>query len=228
MQLTDPSEIVVTYLASCDYLDLDPGGKGEAWVLHTNSCYVEYQPIGSDPKTTPTAKVQFGGNLIEMSKLYTSPAPTAAIFTLQRWTGQGYEDYLVLNADHTPDGKASYGYLDEHSSSLAPGKYKLIETSVPRGFEKMEDLEFEVSIVADSFPSFLLEITPLDETRTDFVVEPYNSSGYFVDVINHPLPPDTFPLPETGGPGTTILYGLAVTLTFSGAALLRKKRSRQR
>ena len=98
--------------------------------------------------------------------------------------------------------------------------YKLEETTVPSGYNKAADIEFEVVATYDKTLD-PVELTGLEvKEGTAFTVD--KAAGTLTtDVINRP----GFAFPTTGGMGTTVIYTLGAILALgSGVVFVTRKR----
>ncbi|MBR3327142.1 MAG: LPXTG cell wall anchor domain-containing protein, partial [Atopobiaceae bacterium] len=115
--------------------------------------------------------------------------------------------WYTLGADEKLADAIAAGKIDEHKSGsdgvvpafegLATGKYTIVESTVPAGFNKAADQDIEVGPVSSDMN---LELT--------------------ASVINRP----GSVLPSTGGIGTTIFYVVGGALVITAGVLLVTKR----
>ena len=118
-------------------------------------------------------------------------------------------------------------------TGLDSGKYKLVETKVPAGYNKADDVEFEIVSTMDgddeesAEPSLTnLEVKDMDgnvisgEGKT-FIVNVSEGSAS-TTVVNT----TGIRLPSTGGMGTYVIYGGGAALVAGGIALavIKKKK----
>ncbi len=106
----------------------------------------------------------------------------------------------------TPDGGAfKLVGLDDAT------EYKIVETKVPSGYNKAEDITFKISDTYDGTPVGSSIATLTDNRDGDLTEKIVNKSGAS--------------LPSTGGIGTTLFYVIGGTLAAgAGVALIAKKR----
>ena len=110
---------------------------------------------------------------------------------------------------------------------LDAGKYKLVETAVPAGYNKADDLIFKVEAVYNNLtPDTLNKLVIRNEagnTISEGVTPVFTISSDFVfttDVKNL----TGAELPETGGMGTTLIYTVGGILCFAALVLLITKK----
>lgn len=112
---------------------------------------------------------------------------------------------------------------------LDAGKYKLVETTVPSGYNKAEDLEFVVEATYDvnkADPQFGTLVIKTADGQTTISGEnkvfsiDLAAGSATTDVVNK----SGSKLPSTGGIGTTIFYVVGVVLMLGAGVLLITKR----
>lgn len=160
--------------------------------LYTLTDYAEYT-AGMDPADIPA---------------YQEAASQTTSSIVAKSTGaQG----TSLTATTGADGKVTF-------AALAPGKYKIEETTVPDGYVKAADLLFEVTFDNQTKKFSITQTAPTNAT--------FAGSGeaetLFTETVIDPVGTE---FPETGGMGTRILYTVG-GLMVAGAAiyLITKKR----
>ena len=114
------------------------------------------------------------------------------------------------------------------------GKYKLVETTVPAGYKKADDIEFTVTATYDTSsddPKLTsLTVTPAEANFT--VTTTTNDDGKSITtdgiVSTKVINEKGSTLPSTGGMGTKIFYILGAVLVIGGGIVLvsRKRMSR--
>ena len=128
------------------------------------------------------------------------------------------ENYVLKGANQTDstvkvfvdqDGKATF-------TGLTSGSYKLIESVVPTGYNKIDDLEFTVHFHEDQEKPFSSNVPSVTLGENNALATTVvNLSGA--------------ELPDTGGIGTTLFYVLGTTLLLGAVVLMitRKRMSRE-
>ncbi len=223
--VTKDSKIVVRYTAELNNSAV-AGSTG-----NSNTVKLEYSNdpnddgTGTPPTgTTPEDKVVvFTYNIVADKVDKDGAALEGAGFTLYKWVKTDTtEDWVQV-------GTEIKGVTSFEFKGADAGKYKLVETTVPAGYNKADDIIFEVVATYDT--------TSDDPSVTDLVVK--NEAGEVIsgenlefsatvesgvvntDVINQ----KGSLLPETGGIGTTIFYVVGAVLAIgAGILLVTKKR----
>lgn len=176
-----------------------------------------------DTGKTPTDKVIVFTYQLDINKTFNGSTPDASDlpeFTLYKFDSTT-NDYTVnvgkVYITKTADGKytASFKRVDD-------GKYKLVETKTPAGFNTAADTIFEITADHDvtqddpKLTSLKINSTEGDTTAGTVVADVVNNAGSN--------------LPSTGGMGTTILYavGAAIVLVaaFGIAFAVRRRNAR--
>ena len=205
--IAEKTVITVTYKAKVTSaaLQVDPA-KNTATVS-----YGENSAFTSEPSETETYNAK-----ITITKLDDQEKPLAgAGFVIKNADGAYFKlaadgksiTWYTLGADEKLADAIAAGKIDEHKSGsdgvvpafegLATGKYTIVESTVPAGFNKAADQDIEVGPVSSDMN---LELT--------------------ASVINRP----GSVLPSTGGIGTTIFYVVGGALVITAGVLLVTKR----
>ena len=231
---TAGSVITVEYEAT-----LDKTTNGVPRYGIPNEVYLEYSnnPNGEGAGTTTKDKVvvfyfSLGVEKVQPDGQGGTKALDGAGFTLykhdadaegeDKWVQVGEEVMVEVNADARY--VASFNGLDQ-------GRYKLVESTVPAGYNKADDIEFTV------------EATYNDETGENTTVKSLtikDSAGNVISGANDDegkpftagqgsirttvLNSSGLELPETGGIGTTIFYVAGAVLAAAALVLLVTKR----
>lgn len=218
-KLAADSEITVTYKATLtDAAKF--GAEG-----NDNTAHLEFSrdPYNTDDTTkTPDDRVVGFTFKLKVDKTDSDNNPLqGAEFKLQKFVNGEWTDYKTLDIQPT-DTTFNFQGLDS-------GKYKLIETKVPSGYNKADDIEFEV--VAD-YTKTSTSGNGTDLTLTSLVVK--NKDGVVISegddaafaaemtpgqlstiVVNS----SGIKLPSTGDRGAYLVYGLgAVGVIGAGLA----------
>ena len=213
------SKIIVEYTAELNS-DAIIGSAG-----NPNEVYLEFSnnPYDDGTGNTPEDKVIVFTFEIIANKVDEKHEPlNGAGFTLYK--------YNKDEGDYVQIGEELKGMTTFTWSGLDAGQYRVVETTVPDGYNKADDILFTVEATYDTDaadPGFgKLVIKDADgEIISDgenpvFSVSDGSAS---TDIVNTTTPK----LPETGGIGTGIFYGVGAML-MAGGVLTMIIRRRQR
>ncbi len=213
------SKIIVEYTAELNS-DAIIGSAG-----NPNEVYLEFSnnPYDDGTGNTPEDKVIIFTFEIIANKVDEKHEPlNGAGFTLYK--------YNKDEGDYVQIGEELKGMTTFTWSGLDAGQYRVVETTVPDGYNKADDILFTVEATYDmdaADPGFgELVIKDADgEIISDgenpvFSVSDGSAS---TDIVNTTTPK----LPETGGIGTGIFYGMGAML-MAGGVLTMIIRRRQR
>lgn len=188
-----------------------------------NQAKLEYSnnPYGNGTGQTPWDKVIAFTYQLVANKVDKDDEPVeGAGFTLYKWSDDE-SNYVAV-------GSEIKGVTTFNFKGIDAGRYKLVESTVPDGYTKAEDLEFEVVATYDTEnddPKFgTLTIKDGDKVISegeDKVFTVNLAAGSFTtNVVN--LTGTT--LPSTGGMGTTIFYVVGGGLMAVAVVLLVTKK----
>ena len=228
------SVITVEYSAKLTGDAVVIGGNG-----NDNTAHLEYSNNPNDngtgePETgnTPEDKVVvFTYKLLANKKDEAGNALAGAGFTLYKYNAESTAD-----DKYEPVGSEVKGVTEFEFKGIDAGLYKLVETTVPSGYNKADDMYFEVKATPDgtttppSVSSLAIEkVTDKDGNKiTDSKgTEVFTFTGSALDgslttdIVNKA----GILLPSTGGIGTTIFYVVGGILVIgAGILLVAKKR----
>ncbi len=206
--VTADSQIVLTYNATLNESAVTgtAGNPNTVYIEYDNNPYDEDK---GDEETTGTSeedKVTIFTYKLVVDKVDDKDAALeGAGFTL-------YKDGEAIGDEITGVTTFTWNGLDA-------GTYKLVETTVPAGYNKADDVEFTITAThdAESADPQLTEltVTPAD----DFTVT--LATGTVATKIENKA---GSLLPETGGIGTTIFYVVGSILVVGAAILLITKK----
>lgn len=178
--------------------------------------------VGGEGNTgkTPTDKVIVFTYQLDINKTFTGGTPSDTdlpkfkLYKFDKDTNDYSTDLGEVDITKTADGKytSSFKRVDD-------GKYKLVETKTPAGFNTAADTEFEITADHDvtnedpKLTSLKIDSTPGDTATGTVIANVANQKGSN--------------LPSTGGMGTVLLYvaGIAV-FVLAGATLVMALRRR--
>ena len=138
----------------------------------------------------------------------------------QDLAGAGFTLYKKINYQYTEIKKFEAGSSSTFDfKGLDSGDYKLVESTVPAGYNAMKDIEFTISGTIDSTGA----LTNLVATSATASFETDVNTGIItLKVVNK----QGALLPNTGGIGTTILYLVGTSLVLgAGVLMIIRKRA---
>ena len=207
-EVTASSKIVVRYTASLNDLAV-MGGLGNPNIA--NLTYSN-NPNGFTSTTaeTPDTKANVYTYQLKVNKVKENQQALAgAGFTLYKKVNNQYTEIKKFEAD----SNSTFDF-----KGLDSGDYKLVESTVPAGYNAMKDIEFTISGTIDSTGA----LTNLTATSANATFETDVNTGIItLKVVNK----QGALLPNTGGIGTTILYLVGTSLVLgAGVLFVVKKR----
>ena len=213
-EITDTTEIVVEYSATVteDAVSGVNGNTNQVTLSYENDPYHEADEDPNDPadtpdnpgETPPSTAIVFTFEIEANKKDGEGNALTGAGFTLYELTAP--DTWTQVGDEVKGDAMTTFEW-----SGLDQGTYKLVETTVPEGYNKAEDIEFTITPTYDdqSDPVKLNALTAQYDTET-------NDDKVTIDVVNNA----GSLLPSTGGIGTTIFYVVGGVLVLVAVVLL--------
>ena len=188
-----------------------------------NQAKLEYSnnPYGDGTGKTPWDKVIAFTYQLVANKVDKDGAPVVgAGFTLYKWSNE-QDKYVAV-------GSEIKGVTTFNFKGIDAGKYKLVESTVPDGYTKAEDLVFTVVATYDTEdlePKFgTLTIKDgnkvISEGEGNVFTVNLAAGSFTTNVVN--LTGTT--LPSTGGMGTTVFYVVGGGLMAVAVVLLVTKK----
>lgn len=219
--ITKDSEITVVYTASvtAQAVSGNTGNPNDAHLEFSSNPYTE-----GSTSTTPDDTVKVFQFTVVINKVDGSKNPlTGAEFTLYKQSGGNWDavDTLTVN-----DAGTTFTF-----SGLDQGTYKLEESKVPSGYNKADDMVFEIAAVYDTEATDP-QITSFQIKQNGSVVSEGEDATFEISsnkgtatgsVINS----SGIQLPHTGEMGRAILlYGGigAIVISMAAAAMASKKK----
>ncbi|MGN0352866.1 MAG: isopeptide-forming domain-containing fimbrial protein [Roseburia sp.] len=211
------SKIVVEYTATLneDAVIGQPGNPNMAKLVYSNN------PYGDEKGETPEDKVTVFTYKVVANKVdKDGNALAGAGFTLYKYDANA-ADYVAVGAEIT-------GVTEFTFTGLDAGQYKLVETTVPAGYNQADDLEFTVKAEYDtnSDDPKLTKLVVVDKDGneiTEFTFDLANGT-VSTNIVNL----SGTELPSTGGIGTKIFYTVGAILMIGAAVvLITRKRTSQ-
>lgn len=224
-----PGNVTVEYNATLkDNAKLGSKGNFNQGKLEfNNNPYYEGEGKPETPGETPWDKVVvFTYKLIANKTDGQGKALAGAGFTLYKFDAATNDYVEVKKIDAGDTTKFEFTGADA-------GKYKLVETTVPDGYNKADDLVFEVKGTYDAENT----ASPLEApTLTDLVI--YDANDNIITGENKVFTTNLVDgtattniknltgseLPSTGGMGTTVLYAAGTLMILVAAAFLVMKK----
>lgn len=226
---TKPENVTVEYTATLkENAHLGSVGNFNKGKLEfNNNPYYEGEGKPETSETPWDKVVVFTYKLIANKTDGDGKALAGAGFTLYKFDATS-NDYVKVHEIPADDTTTTFGFTGADA-----GKYKLVETTVPDGYNKADDLVFEVkgTYKAENTDS------PLEApTLTDLVI--LDANGHSITgedkVFTTNLAAGTATtniknltgseLPSTGGMGTTVLYAAGTLMILAAAAFLVMKK----
>lgn len=217
--------IVVTYNTKLNENAVvgQAGNINNVQLTYSNNTYKD----GTGTTTERNAKV-YTYELIVNKTGNGGNALTGAGFTLQKKDGDTYKTIATIDPDHTTDNSKIVAKIVNGSkfefSGLDQGEYKIVESTVPKGYKKADDIEFTISATFENqnaadaaLKTLSVDNTALSVNKTD--------SGVIETTVNNKSD-SAFVLPSTGGMGRYIFLGLGALVVIAAIAApsLKKKR----
>lgn len=227
------TEILVEYTATLNEYALkgEPGNKNVAYIEFESNPYNE--PDNDDNPQTPNEPEEPGETPKDITIVYTfntvvnkvdkdGAALEGAGFTLYKWSAEA-SDYLAVGEELKGDALTTFVF-----EGVDSGKYKIVETTVPAGYNKCDDVEFEVVAEYSDDADALLENLLVKNSEGEVVSEGETATFSAVlatgivstDIVNL----TGAELPGTGGIGTTIFYIVGSVLVLAAVVLLVTKK----
>ena len=219
--ITKDAKVIVTYDAELTAAaDIgNPGNPNTARLEFSNDPYTE-----GDTSTTPDDKVAAFTFEVTVNKTDRDNNPLAgANFKLQIEEDGEFVDYKEYAL---ADGQTKFTF-----TGLDAGKYKLVETKVPDGYNRADDVEFEIAAAMDE-NSDDPKLTNLVVKQGDKILSEGDDALFTISidagtattsVVNH----TGIRLPSTGGMGTYAIYGGGGALIAGGIILTIMKKKEE-
>lgn len=224
-KVTAASEITVEFTAKLnEKAEIGtPGNPNEAKLEYNNN------PYGTGKGETPKDKVVVFTYKLNADKVDGEGNPLEdAGFTLYKWKNTAAEGEEAV-FDWVAAGDEITGVTTFTFTGLDAGKYKLVETTVPAGYNKADDICFTIEAVydEDSDDPELKALIVKDADGNvisegeDAVFKTNITEGYVNIAVENNSGTE---LPSTGGIGTTIFYVVGGLLMAVAAVLLITKK----
>ena len=220
--ITKDSKVIVEYTAKLTGESVvigNPGNPNEVYLEFSNNPYKE------GTGKTPEDKVTVFTFTLDVDKVDGENQPLAgAGFTLYKYDADA-GDYVAVGSEVKGDELTDFVW-----TGLDSGKYKLVETTPPAGYNKADDIEFTIEAIytTDGADQTLTDLVVKDADGTETIsgegltfTATVATGTVATDVVNT----TGVELPETGGMGTTIFYIVGgILVVGAGVLLITKKR----
>ncbi len=227
VNITADSEVVVEYTCTLNE-DAIRGGIG-----NKNEVYIEYE---NNPSVEADGNPETPDKPDEPSE---SEKDVNVVFTFDAVVnktdkdgvaleGAGFTLYKDIKGEWTAVGAEVTGVTEFEFDGLDEGKYKLVETTVPEGYNKADDVLFEIAPVYNTTTDpHTLE--KLQVKNGEAVISEGDSAVFEVTLNTGLISTDVVnvsgaELPSTGGIGTTIFYIAGGVLVVAAIILLVAKK----
>lgn len=222
--ITGKTSIIVTYTATLN----ENAVVGEAG--NENRVYLEYENnpyhAGDGDPETPDEPDEPGKTPEDVNVVFTYTVTVNKVdaetkplegagFTLYKWDAS-QNDWVAVGEEIKNVTTFKFERLDE-------GKYKLVETTVPDGYNKADEIEFEIVSTLDGTELKKLEVRDSAGKESNAFTVDMTNGNISTDVVNT----SGTRLPETGGMGTTMFYALGGLLVVGAAVVLVARRRRR-
>lgn len=237
------SKVVVTYTATLnDSAKVgEDGNTNTSYLEFSNDPYYDGNGDGGTGKTPEDVVIVFTYKLIVEKVDAQLNALAGAEFELYK--------YMADTKTYEPTGR-QFKLKDTTDnvfelSGLDSGKYMLVETKVPDGYNKAEDVYFEIVAeydktgdpakltslkVVDSDGKEISEFVVTGMTKTDEDDGEAKTGKITGDISTKVVNNTGIRLPSTGGAGLVLLYAIGMTIVVAGVGFLaiRNKKSELR
>lgn len=232
--LTKYSEVVVTYRAKVNDKAIigNGGNKNIAKLEFSNDPYFKGEG-GTTYTPEDTAKV-FSFSVVVNKVDKDKNKLSGAEFHLEKWDG---EEYVPMIADDVESRNVETRIEDNGTKfvfeTLDVGKYMLVEDKAPTGYNKADNLLFEIKAEygkdATTEEDVITRLYAVDENGNElgdlFSVSSDSDLGTLsTDIINT----TGIKLPSTGSTGAIMVYcasGIALTIGVATLVIARKKKN---
>lgn len=224
IELNANTEVIIGYSAKLNknFVVGNPGNQNIATLEFSNNPYDE-DITGFTPNDY--AKV-FAFNL-QINKIDKDKQPLAgAEFKLQRKIEYGFDKYEFIDMNECE--KNADGTIFTFNR-IGTGKYKLIETKAPVGYNKADDFEFEIEAFFDDYRDNIYKLIIYDKDGNIIKeMDDYDNAinGIIsIDVVNT----TGIKLPNTGSTEAILIYFISgITMAFCITLFIIAKKKERR
>ena len=215
------SSILVDYTSKLNE-NANMGSTGNPNEMYINYSNNPEDDDDSEEGKTPDDKVTVFTYKLQVNKTDAEGnALKGAGFTLYKKNAEGGYDAIgqeVSGADLT-----SFTW-----AGLDSGSYKLVETKVPKGYNKADDITFDVVATYDTNSAdpqlTALEVKNVNPAEMQFSADKDADGTTAANIATNVVNNSGAELPTTGGIGTTIFYIVGAILVVGGGILLVSRR----
>ena len=224
--LTKESTIVVTYAATLNE-GATIGGEGNPNTVHLEYSNNPNQGGEGDTGKTPENKVTVFTFQLDIDKVDEDEQPLkGAGFTLYKYDAdaKGEEEidkWIPVGTEIKGEDLTSFTW-----EGLDAGRYKLVESTTPSGYNTMEDIEFTITATfSDEDPVSVDALNVAVTENPNLAEQPEMNGEPTTGTISSTVVNESgAQLPSTGGIGTTIFYVVGGVLVVRAVVLLIAKR----
>ena len=229
---TTPKDKVIVFTYEIKALKVEPDGDGideTAYNALTDAEKTNYVKIGTKYFQT---KALSGAGFTLFKKDASKTAATKDSFNVAKTKGDVVKDgsdfYVAVANEIT--GQTTFEFKGTDA-----GVYKLVETTVPAGYNKCNDIDITVTATYDTDSAdpklTSLTVSPktagfvVESTTTEATADTAAVTTYSGVIIGKVVNQSGAVLPSTGGIGTTIFYVVgSILVVAAGVLLITKKR----
>jgi hypothetical protein len=212
--------IVVEYTATVQD-DIVLNGSSNASKLTVNYTNDPNPGVTSTGDTARDSAYVYSYKLVVTSNDASGGVLKDAAFTLYKKNGESFETTGTTKSVDDTTGKAIF--------NVEPGTYKLVESTVPTGYNKIDDIEFTVEATEDTTTAgTLTSLAATETTSTNTTFGSTQDNGSYTGEITTTVAHTAGALfPVSGGVGTTMFYLVGGCMIVAACVALTAYRKRR-